>query len=164
MTDAPEDRNHWLTADDATLLRQCRVSTRRGSGPGGQKRNKTESAVQLLHLPTGVAANDDTTRSQHTNRVLALRRLRQQLALALRRPPVPAAATIPPAVDHPAYPLWLAVAFDHLATQGFRISEAATALQMTTGALVKALSRDTDAWQKLAAGRIAAGLPPLKPK
>ena len=159
------DRQRWLAADDATLLRDCQVSTRRGTGPGGQKRNKTESAVRIVHLPTGLAAENDTTRSQHANRALALRRLRQLLALQFRLPPAPVeTAQLPPALDHPAYPRWLANAYDHLEAQGFRISEAAAALRMTTGALVKALSRDAEAWQRLAAGRHAAGLPPLKPK
>ncbi len=47
----------------------------RGSGPGGQKRNKTESRVQMHHIPTGVRVSDDSTRSQADNRTLAFRKL-----------------------------------------------------------------------------------------
>lgn len=46
----------WLKLTDRELQLQCRVETFRSSGPGGQHRNKTESAVRLLHLPTGCVA------------------------------------------------------------------------------------------------------------
>src|SRR4051812_41900501 len=47
-------------------------STCRGTGSGGQKRNKTESTVVLKHLPTGMQVRCETTRSQQKNRELAL--------------------------------------------------------------------------------------------
>ena len=47
------DREDYLALDDARLLAQCQVHTYRASGPGGQKRNKTSSAVRLHHRPTG---------------------------------------------------------------------------------------------------------------
>ncbi len=58
--------------------RELRLETRRGSGPGGQHKNKTESAVRVTHVPTGIAAYADS-RSQHQNRVLALSVLRARL-------------------------------------------------------------------------------------
>lgn len=54
--------------------------TCRGSGPGGQHRNKTESAVQLTHLPTKETVRVESGRSQHQNRVTALALLRSRLA------------------------------------------------------------------------------------
>lgn len=54
----------------------------RGSGPGGQKRNKTESAVDLTHVPTGVVVHCETERSQSQNKALALEMLRSRLATA----------------------------------------------------------------------------------
>jgi RF-1 domain len=72
--------------DEATLLAECDVDTYRASGPGGQKRNKTESAVRLRHRPSGLSVIAEESRSQHENRARALRRLRQMLALRLRRP------------------------------------------------------------------------------
>jgi peptide chain release factor 1 len=53
--------------------------TSRGSGPGGQHRNKTESAFVLTHLPTGLTVRCESERSQHRNRDLALRVLRARL-------------------------------------------------------------------------------------
>jgi RF-1 domain len=62
------------------------VDTYRASGPGGQKRNKTESAVRLRHRPSGLSVIAEESRSQHENRDRALRRLRQIMALRLRQP------------------------------------------------------------------------------
>jgi hypothetical protein len=72
--------------DDATLLADCDVDTYRASGPGGQKRNKTESAVRLRHRPSGLIVIAEESRSQAENRVRALRRMRAALALRLRKP------------------------------------------------------------------------------
>ena len=68
-----------IPEDDDELLAQCRVETFRAGGPGGQHQNVTESAVRLVHLPTGVRAVAREERSQHRNRALALRRLREKL-------------------------------------------------------------------------------------
>lgn len=68
-----------VPSDDDELLAQCRVETFRAGGPGGQHQNKTESAVRLTHLPTGLRAIAREERSQHRNRAVALGRLRQQL-------------------------------------------------------------------------------------
>jgi len=65
-------------ADDA-LLAECRVETFAAGGPGGQHQNRTESAVRLVHLPTGVRVTAREERSQHRNRAKALERLREAL-------------------------------------------------------------------------------------
>lgn len=82
--------------DDEALLAECRVETFRAGGPGGQHQNKAESAVRLVHLPTGerVVARDE--RSQHRNRSLALTRLRERLE-ALNTVPKPRIETNVPA-------------------------------------------------------------------
>jgi hypothetical protein len=70
---------------DDKLLAECHVQTFRASGPGGQKRNKTDSAVRIIHKPSGLVAIANESRSQHENRARALKRLREALTLRLRR-------------------------------------------------------------------------------
>ena len=60
-------------------LTNVRWDTMRASGPGGQHVNRTESAVRVTHLPTGVQATAMEERSQYRNRKLALARLKERL-------------------------------------------------------------------------------------
>src|SRR5215210_9369905 len=77
-------RSLWTALTDDQLLAQCEVDTYRASGPGGQKRNKTSSAVRLRHPPSGLIVIAEESRSQHENRGRALRRLRQAFYLKVR--------------------------------------------------------------------------------
>ena len=76
----------WLLDDDA-LLAQCEVQAHRASGPGGQHRNKAETAVRLVHLPTGVTVEGKDERSRTQNLRIALARLRERLEKRAYRPP-----------------------------------------------------------------------------
>ena len=69
----------FLTSEE--LIRQCRVDTFRSSGKGGQHANKTDSAIRLTHLPTGVVVVCQDERSQFRNKEIALHRLRKKLKL-----------------------------------------------------------------------------------
>ena len=68
------------------LLAECEVETYRSSGPGGQKKNKTESSVRVRHLPTGVVRIATESRSQSRNRESALERVWNALEARAHRP------------------------------------------------------------------------------
>lgn len=87
-----------LPETDEDLLRECAVETFRASGPGGQHVNKTESAVRLRHLPTGLVVTARQERSQHQNKAICLRKLRAQVARLNHRP----AARVPTRVSRAA--------------------------------------------------------------
>jgi peptide chain release factor 2 len=71
---------------DEDLLRECEVETFRSSGPGGQHVNKTESAVRVRHVPSGIVVSSQQERSQHRNKVICLQKLRHKVAQLNYRP------------------------------------------------------------------------------
>ncbi len=72
--------------DLEALEQECDITFTRASGPGGQHRNKAETAVRLVHRPTGITVVAADSRSQYQNRVSALQRLAERLeAIEQRR-------------------------------------------------------------------------------
>lgn len=83
----PGEAARAAALSDEALLAECEVDVFVGSGPGGQHRNKTESAVRLRHRPSGLVITATERRSQLMNRDAALERLREKLrALAYVAP------------------------------------------------------------------------------
>lgn len=162
----------FLALDDAALLAQCEFDRFRASGPGGQKRNRTDSAVRLRHRPSGLHSEAVESRSQHENRARALRRLRRTLALTARAPSSEATSeersTLlrllgdPPSRVRPADLAALALLFDILEERGWRLSDAAPALGTTSAALGRLLAADSLVWRAAAERRGALGLQPLR--
>lgn len=158
---------------DAALLAECEVDTYRASGPGGQKRNKTESAVRLRHRPTGVSVIAEESRSQAENRARALRRLRKALALRIRRPVgdgVPAAVSACVGKDgrldvgqrDVRYLPAAAAVLDLLFALEGSVGAVAARLSVTTGNLSSFLTADDDLMTEANRIRASFRLRPLR--
>ncbi len=174
-------RATWAALTDEQLLAQCEVDTYRASGPGGQKRNKTSSAVRIRHPASGLLVIAEESRSQHENRARALRRLRQALYLKLRETILPEHLTPEKVQQHPDLRparnaegrlvlgvrdgrFWPAVGIvlDVLEAVQGRVSEAAELLGLSTGNLISFLETEPKVWEQVQHLRVHFGLKPLR--
>ncbi len=159
------------------LLRECEVHRYRARGPGGQKRNTTDSAVRIVHRPTGVSATATESRSQHENRRRALRRLREALALHCRslsdledrlndqrvRRFLDQPGRVRIRESNDLYPLLVGLWLDALEAAQGRIAEAAHLLGLASSSkYVRFLADHPHLWTAANAIRHRHGLPPLK--
>lgn len=147
---------------DEQLLAQCRFEAFRGPGPGGQKRNKTSSAVRLAHQPSGLRAIAGESRSQHRNRQVAIGRLRHQISLHLREPVDPSQLPDPTRLKvsprSAEYPAAIGFVLDVLDSAGWSVSAAADILGVTTAPLVGFLRGDDKLWTEVNRQRQKMGL------
>jgi hypothetical protein len=163
-------RDHPASVDDARLLADSEIKFLRRSGPGGQNRNKVETAVVLHHRPSGIVAEANERRSQSENKREAVRRLRILLALEVRTPVDPLE---PPSElwrsrckngrvginpEHDDVPSLLAEALDILADREFDPKSAADVLGCSSSQLVKLLKLEPKALVKVNHERVARGL------
>ncbi|GMI88703.1 hypothetical protein HRI_002539600 [Hibiscus trionum] len=158
----------YITLKDEELMRQCEMTSFKSSGPGGQHRNKRESAVRLKHLPTGLVAQAVEDRSQHMNRASALARLRTLIALKVRNP-VSLDSYSPPSEllqilprrstlrtsdsgpqigpNNPKFALGMQALLDLIFAVEGSVSDAAKLLGMSTGALSRLILSDDSLWK-----------------
>ncbi|MGH7596250.1 MAG: peptide chain release factor-like protein [bacterium] len=73
------DKNAETPLTIAALKNEVEITAFKSSGPGGQHKNKTESAIRIKHLPTGIIVVASDSRSQIKNRELAWQRLIEKL-------------------------------------------------------------------------------------
>jgi hypothetical protein len=168
-------RPHPASLDEDALLKQCSIGKGRGSGPGGQNRNKVETKVMLTHKPTGVAAHAAERRTAVENKRVALFRLRLNLATQVRCPvprgdvrsdlwksragPTGQIACNP---RHQDFPAMLAEAMDMLASAKYEPDSAAVRLGVTMSQLVKLVKKHPPAFDVLNRARLEWNKHPLK--
>jgi transcriptional regulator with AAA-type ATPase domain len=160
-------RNTWLRLDDDALLSACRLERYRAGGPGGQRRNKVETAVRLHHGPSGLVAQAEDSRSPEVNVRRALRRLRERIATErraafdLETPELPAEllaqrgprGRLAVNRSNPAYPIVAATLLDALAAAEGSYAKAARALGLTTSQLLRFLRSDAHLWRAVSRSR-----------
>ncbi|WP_432798361.1 peptide chain release factor-like protein [Poriferisphaera sp. WC338] len=154
------------------LLKACQVTHTRASGPGGQHRNKVQTAVVLTHSPTGISAQASERRAQAENLKVATFRLRINLALQHRAhafgPPSPLwtarcqSERIACSPSHIDFPTLLAEALDTLTHFNFDHKAAAEHLNLSASQLIKFLKKEPRAFQLINTERAAHNLHPLK--
>jgi hypothetical protein len=144
------ERNAMLTAEDEDLLRDCEFIMQKGTGNGGQKINKTSSAVRLRHRPTGIAVAANEERSQSRNRHIALRKLRYEIALRIHADPSGtdfAPLPSPSPDNHARLILWTAALFDRLAAADFELAQAAALCGVSASRLERAMRKYPQVWR-----------------
>lgn len=165
---------HPSRLPEAELLEKCLVRRTRHSGPGGQHRNKVETAIEIVHQPTGIVAFAAERRSQEANRAVAVFRLRLLLATRVR-------SVLQPEVfptdlwtsrcrderiscneNHPDFPSMLCEALDAIHAKDYDVRRAAAALGCSTTQLIRFVARNSEAWGSVNAERISRGARRLK--
>jgi len=166
---------HPSRLPESLLLEQCLVRRTRHTGPGGQHRNKVETAIEIVHTPTGITTFAAERRSQEANRQVAVFRMRLLLAIRLRA--IESAEVIPSKLwssrcrnqriscneTHEDFPTLLADALDAVDAKEYDVRRAAAALGCSTTQLVRFIAKNSEAWTSVNAERVSRGLNRLQP-
>ena len=166
---------HPVTLSIDALLLQCDIRRTRHSGPGGQHRNKVETAIEITHRPTGIISFAAERRSQEQNRQVAIARLRLLLAVRVRQ--VGTAEVVPSALwqsrclnqkiacseHHDDFPVMIAESLDAIDAKEFDVKKAAAALGCSTSQLVRFIASVPEALAIVNTQRSARGLHRLLP-
>ena len=165
---------HPAASSPEDLWAECQVRRLRRSGPGGQHRNKVETAVSLCHLPSSVRAEASERRSQAQNRSQALWRLRVNLALEVRQTCGPdytpsalwcrrcGSGPLKVSGTHEDFPALLAEALDVLAACEADPKVSAEMLNCSPSQLVRLLKVDARALARVNRWRADRNLHPLR--
>jgi hypothetical protein len=167
---------HPADLASAKLLAECIVRRQRRSGPGGQHRNKVETAVVLVHQPTGIRSEASEQRSQAANQQMAIHRLRVKLAIRVRsNAETGGGRSVSPlwrsrlrtkrisvAPTHEDFPSLLAEALDYLSALDFDAKECAQQLGTSSSQLVRFFKLEPEALIYVNERRAKRELKPLR--
>ena len=161
---------HPSRLPESQLLEQCVIRRTRHSGPGGQHRNKVETAIEIIYSPTGLTTFAAERRSQEANRQVAVFRLRLLLAIHVRC--VHGAEVLPSDMwqsrcrdekiqcseRHADFPAMLSEAMDAIDAKEYDVRRAAAALGCSTSQLVRFIAKAPEAFVEVNAQRTQRGL------
>ena len=174
MSDPLSESVHPAALPPDVLHARCQETRTRRSGPGGQHRNKVETAIVLFDPQTEIAAEASERRSQNDNRRVAIFRLRLNLALGFRLESSPDDAfsevwttrchngrvSINP--SHDDFPTLLAEVLDRIVACDWNVSAAADQLHATTSQIVRLLKHEPRAMTLVNRERQLRDLRPYK--
>lgn len=152
------NRDRVLSFSDEELMVECSLDFFKSSGKGGQKRNKTSSAVRLIHNPTKVAVTDCSERSQHRNRQVAIQKLRLAIALQFRVIPAELPERIECGSANSAFYLNMARVLDVLCEVDYSLALGAERLGVSSSKLLKILAKEPQFFARLNELRKQRGL------
>lgn len=174
--DQPVPRpTHPASLDADALMKDCKLTRGRASGPGGQHRNKVETHITIRHEPTGVEAQAGERRLAKENQSVAIKRLRLLLAMKVRVE-VPRGEIrselwksrcrgrkIVCSVRHADFPSLLAEALDVIEACSYDMRRASTRLECTSSQLLRLIADHPPALVMLNEERRFRSMRPLKP-